>query len=68
MKTELGASKMVQWVRTLATKPEFAKNRFGEKKKNISRQSSDMHVHITACNPLTNCIRVKKEIELGMVR
>lgn len=33
MKTELGASKMVQWVRTLATKPEFAKNRFGEKKK-----------------------------------
>lgn len=34
MKTELGASKMLQWVRTLATKPEFApQNRFGERKK-----------------------------------
>lgn len=21
-----------------------------------------MHVHITACNPLTNCIRVKKRL------
>lgn len=34
MKTELGASKMVQWVRTLATKPEFApQNRFDKRKK-----------------------------------
>lgn len=34
MKTELGASKMVQWVRTLATKPEFAPdNRFSGRKR-----------------------------------
>lgn len=64
MKTEFGASKMVQWVRTLATKPEFGpQNQFGGKKKVCRLTCACMSRQ--ACNLLTNCIRVKKRLNWG---